>query len=131
VAEYVSKIASEPAIRAHINQYMRRLVEDGVYIADGRDLGTAVFPDAELKFFMQASLEARAQRRYDEAIKADPSVQLSEIKENLKKRDHIDSSRKADPLRQAEDAIVVDTTNKSFEEQIQQIIDIIQNKLKL
>lgn len=130
VAEHVSKIASEPAIRTFVNHYMRRLVEDGVYIADGRDLGTAVFPNADLKFFMKASLEARTKRRYDEAIQADPNVEYSNIKENLKERDHIDSNRKTDPLKQAEDAIVVDTTDKSFQEQIQLIINIIQNKLK-
>lgn len=131
VAKHVSEIASEPAIRAYVNQYMRQLVESGVYIADGRDLGTAVFPDADLKFFMEASLDARAQRRYDEAIKTDPDVKFSQIRENLKQRDHIDSNRKADPLKKADDAIAVDTTDKSFEEQIRLIINIIQNKLKL
>lgn len=131
VAGHVSHIASEPAIRLFVNQYMRRLVQDGVYIADGRDLGTAVFPDADLKFFMEASLETRAQRRYNEALNTDPEVQFSQIKENLKKRDHIDSSRKADPLRKADDAIVIDTTNKSFNKQIEIMISIIQNKLKL
>lgn len=131
VADYVSKIASEPEIRSFLNQYMRRLVKNGIYIADGRDLGTAVFPNAALKFYMEASLEARAGRRYDEAKKNDPHVQLSEIKENLKQRDYIDSNRKADPLKKAEDAIVVDTTEKSFNEQIELITNIIQNKLKL
>lgn len=131
VAENVSKVASEPSIRRHVNKYMRRLVEDGIYIADGRDLGTAVFPNADLKFYMQATLDARARRRYDEAVKDDPSVQYSQIRENLKHRDHIDSSRKADPLRMADDAIVVDTTDKTFEEQIHLMISTIQNKLKL
>lgn len=131
VAENVSKIASEPAIRSFVNSYMRQLVEDGVYIADGRDLGTAVFPDADLKFFMKASIQARAQRRYDEAVKADPNILLSQVEENLKQRDHLDSNRKADPLKKADDAIVVDTTDKSFEEQITLMINIIQNKLKL
>jgi cytidylate kinase len=131
VAGHVSHIASEPEIRSFVNQYMRRLVQDGVYIADGRDLGTAVFPDADLKFFMEASLDARAQRRYNEALDTDPDVQFSHIKENLKKRDHIDSNRKADPLRKADDAIVIDTTDKSFNEQIEIMISIIQNKLKL
>jgi len=131
VAGHVSQVASEPAIRSFVNQYMRQLVDDGIYIADGRDLGTAVFPKADLKFFMDASLETRAERRYDEAVKTDPHVQYSQIEENLKQRDHIDSNRKADPLKKAEDAIVVDTTDKSFIEQIELMINIIQNKLKL
>jgi cytidylate kinase len=131
VAEHVSKVASEPKIRSFVNQYMRKLTKNGIYIADGRDLGTAVFPNADLKFFMEASLEARAQRRYEEAVQADPGVKFSQIKENLKQRDHIDSSRKADPLKKADDAIVVDTTDKSFDEQINLMINIIQDKLKL
>jgi cytidylate kinase len=131
VAEHVSKVASEPKTRSFVNQYMRELTKNGIYIADGRDLGTAVFPNADLKFFMEASLEARAQRRYEEAVQADPGVKFSQIKENLKQRDHIDSSRKADPLKKADDAIVVDTTDKSFDEQINLMINIIQDKLKL
>jgi len=131
VAGHFSQVASEPEIRSFVNQYMRRLIEDGVYIADGRDLGTAVFPNADLKFFMEASLEARAERRYEEAVKTDPDVLYSQIKENLKQRDHTDSNRKADPLKKAEDAIVIDTTDKSFNEQIELMINIIQNKLKL
>ena len=131
VAEHVSQVASEPQIRSFVNEYMRHLIENGVYIADGRDLGTAVFPNADLKFFMEASLEARTERRYEEAVKTDPDVQYSQIKENLRRRDHIDSNRKADPLKKAEDAVVVDTTDKSFNEQIELMINIIQNKLKL
>ena len=131
VARHVSQVASEPEIRSFVNRYMRQLVKNGVYIADGRDLGTAVFPNANLKFFMEASLKTRAQRRYDEVVKSDPDVQYSQIFENLKERDHIDSNRKADPLKKAENAIVVDTTNKSFNEQIEEMINIIQNKLKL
>lgn len=131
VAEHVSEVASEPEVRSFVNKYMRKLTDNGVYIADGRDLGTAVFPNADLKFFMEASLEARAQRRYDEAIVTDPGVKYSQIKENLKQRDRIDSNRKADPLKKADDAIVVNTTDKTFEEQINIMINIIQNKLKL
>ncbi len=131
VANYVSKVASWPEARAFVNQYMRNLVQKNAYVADGRDLGTAVFPDANLKFYMDASIEERARRRFAEMKNSDPNVTLEEVKDNLRSRDHADQNRKADPLKKANDAIVIDTTGKTFEEQVQEIILIIKEKLKL
>ena len=131
VANHVSDIASIPEIRKFVNRYMRKLVKTDLFIADGRDLGTAVFPDAELKFYMDASIEERAQRRYQELIEKDSSITFEEVRENLSNRDHQDKNRGADPLRMADDAILIDTTGLTFEEQTMKIIDIIRNRIKL
>jgi len=129
VANHVSEMAAKPEARKFVNQYMRKLVMSDAYIADGRDLGTAVFPDADLKFYMIASLEERAKRRYRELISDDPSISFEEVKDNLKNRDHQDSSRAADPLKKDENAILIDTTGKTFEEQIDEMVGIIRDKL--
>lgn len=131
VASHVSNIAKESAVRAYVNNYMRELVKNGVYIADGRDLGTAVFPKADLKFYMKASLEERAKRRFKEMKQLKTGLTLNDVKLNLQQRDFTDSNRMSDPLKKADDAVVIDTTRKTFEEQIQEMIRIIENKLKL
>jgi CMP/dCMP kinase len=131
VARHVSEVASQPEVRSFVNNYMRKLVKEDVYIADGRDLGTAVFPDAELKFYMDASIKERAKRRFKEMQQNDPGITLEEVKENLKQRDYKDRNRSADPLKQADDAVVIDTTGKTFEEQIEEMIHIIENRIKL
>jgi len=121
VADLVSEVAAMPEVRAHINKLMRNVVPDGVYIAEGRDLGTAVFPHANLKFFMSASLEKRAQRRFKELKADNPDLKVDDVKENIRRRDQKDSKRKVDPLKKAEDAIEIDTTNLTFEQQVDQI----------
>lgn len=131
VANHVSEMAAKPQARTFVNQYMRKLVMSNTYIADGRDLGTAVFPNADLKFYMDASLEERAKRRYRELIANDPNVSFEDVKNNLKERDYKDSNRSADPLKKDKDAILIDTTGKTFEEQIDEMVDIIRNNLKL
>ncbi|TVR14841.1 MAG: (d)CMP kinase [Balneolaceae bacterium] len=131
VAENVSEIASKPQIRAYVNNYMRNLVLNDIYIADGRDLGTAVFPDADLKFFMTASIEERAKRRLKEMTLSDLSITLKDVEENIRQRDLKDQSRASDPLKKADDAIEIDTTGKTFDEQINQMITIIENQTKL
>jgi CMP/dCMP kinase len=131
VARHVSEVASWPEARQFVNRYMRKLVEQNNWVADGRDLGTAVFPDAALKFYMDASIEERAKRRFAEMQQTDSDVTLGEVEENLRARDHADRNRKADPLKKADDAIVIDTTGKTFEEQVQQMIGIIREKTKL
>lgn len=123
VSNAVSKVASDPMVRSHINKLMRAEVETGVYIADGRDLGTAVFPDAELKFFMVADLHERAKRRLAEMESQGLDASLEEIKSNLEARDNADSNRASDPLKQADDAILINTSELSFEEQVSQIAE--------
>ncbi len=131
VADQVSEIASYKAARSFVNSFMRKLVKKDTYIADGRDLGTAVFPDADLKFFMDASLKERAKRRFLEMKDSDKSVTLEDVMENLRSRDEKDQNRENDPLKKADDAIVIDTTGKSFEEQLQEMISIINEELNL
>lgn len=131
VANHVSEVASVPEIRKFVNRYMRNLVKTDLFIADGRDLGTAVFPNAELKFYMDASIEERSQRRYKEMMDKDSTITLKDVEENLANRDYQDKNRGTDPLEMAEDAILIDTTGLTFEEQTSEIIEIIRNRLKL
>lgn len=131
VADQVSEIASYKTARSFVNSFMRDLVKKDTYIADGRDLGTAVFPDADLKFYMDASLKERAKRRFLEMKNSDSSVTLEDVMENLRSRDEKDQNRDNDPLKRADDAIIIDTTGKSFEEQVREMISIINEKLNL
>lgn len=131
VADQVSEIASYKTARSFVNSFMRDLVKKDTYIADGRDLGTAVFPDADLKFYMDASLKERAKRRFLEMKNSDSSVTLKDVMENLRSRDEKDQNRDNDPLKRADDAIIIDTTGKSFEEQVREMISIINEKLNL
>lgn len=131
VASHVSEIASYSQARTFVNQFMKNLVQIDAYVADGRDLGTAVFPDADLKFYMDASIEERAERRLKEMKVTDSSATIEEVKKNLEARDHADQNRKNDPLKKADDAIVIDTTGKTFEEQLKIMTAIIEEKLKL
>jgi cytidylate kinase len=86
-------------------------------VMDGRDIGTAVFPDAELKIFMTASIPVRVNRRYRELIQKDPQVSMEAVRQNLEQRDHMDSTREISPLTKAEDAIVLDNSDLTPEEQ--------------
>lgn len=131
VAKHVSDIASFPEVRSKVNAFMHNLVEENTFIADGRDLGTAVFPDADLKFYMDASIEERAERRFREMEESGHTVTREHVIENLKQRDQKDQNREADPLKKAEDAIVIDTTGKTFEEQVAEMAAIIREKLHI
>lgn len=121
VADYVSEVAAMPKVRAYVNNLMRNIISTGVYIAEGRDLGTAVFPDADLKFYMSADLNERARRRFRERSEDNPELTLKKVKQNIIQRDQKDSKREADPLKKADDAIEIDTTNLTFEQQVNQI----------
>lgn len=121
VSENVSRVASMPESRRRVNELMRSVVSDNGYIAEGRDLGTAVFPDADLKFFMSADLETRTRRRFEELRLQGVETDLEEVRENIRRRDRKDSQRRADPLKKPDDAIEIDTTNLGFEQQVQLI----------
>lgn len=129
VSDHVSEVASDPKVRAYINDLMREAVKQDIYIADGRDLGTAVFPDAELKFYMIADLDTRAERRYNEIKESNPEVTLEEIKQNIAQRDEKDSNRDSDPLKKADDAIEVNTSDMTFEDQVAFISKVIRKEL--
>jgi cytidylate kinase len=130
VTQAVSEVAALPRVRSFVNNLMRDIVLDGVYIAEGRDLGTAVFPDAELKFYMSADLEERAKRRLKERKGKNPELTLEDVKQNIAERDLKDSKRQTDPLKKADDAIKIDTTNLTFEQQVDKICSKIDEVLK-
>ena len=118
VSNLVSKISSIAAVREKLVSLQQQMGQARGVVMDGRDIGTVVFPDAELKIYMTADAEVRAKRRYDELTAKGDSVTMEEILENVISRDHADMNREISPLRQAEDAIVLDNSYMSVEEQM-------------
>ena len=118
VSNLVSKISSIAQVREKLVAMQQRMGQERGVVMDGRDIGTVVFPDAELKIYMTADPAVRAQRRYDELTAKGDDVTLVEILENVISRDHADMNREISPLRQAEDAIVLDNSHMSVEEQM-------------
>ena len=116
-SKYVSPIAQVPAIRQKLVRLQQRMAETSGVVMDGRDIGTVVLPDAELKLFMIADPEIRAQRRFDELKAKGQEVTYEEVLQNVNERDRIDTTRATDPLRQADDAIVIDNSHLTLEEQ--------------
>lgn len=123
VSSRVSSIAAIPFVREALVAQQQKMGKDKGIVMDGRDIGTVVFPNAELKIFVTASPEVRAQRRYDELMKKGMEADYNEILENVKQRDYIDSHRDVSPLRKAGDAIELDNSNISIEEQKQWLIN--------
>jgi cytidylate kinase len=119
VAEQVSKVAALSAVRKFAVQQQQRLGAAKGIVMDGRDIGTVVFPQAELKIFMTADQETRVQRRYLELAATDPGISVEAVRENLARRDYMDANREESPLRKAVDAKELDNTNLSPEEQFQ------------
>ena len=112
-----SKTSAYPVVRRKLVELQQEIARVQDVVMDGRDIGTVVFPTAELKIFVTASAEIRAQRRYDELIAKGEKCQLADILENVKQRDYLDSTRETSPLRRADDAIVLDNSNMTIEEQ--------------
>jgi cytidylate kinase len=106
----------------------REMGKKGGVILDGRDIGTVVFPDAHIKLFMTATPEIRAKRRYDEMIQRGDTITFEEVLKNIEKRDGIDASRQASPLKIADDAIVIDNSGFSIQEQLNRLLQIIKEK---
>lgn len=117
VSSRVSPIAALPFVRTLLTKMQQQMGEAKGIVMDGRDIGTAVFPNAELKIFVTASAEVRAQRRYDELTAKGENVTFEEILKNVQERDYIDSHREVAPLKQADDALVLDNSNMTREEQ--------------
>jgi cytidylate kinase len=118
VSEKVSEVAAIKEVREFAVSQQRKMGEKKGLVMDGRDIGTTVFPKAELKIFVTAEPGIRAIRRYKELVETNPSITLEEIRKNLEMRDYIDSHREVSPLRQAEDAIVLDNSYLTREEQL-------------
>ncbi len=117
VSNHVSPIATLGFVREEMVRQQQRMGQEGGIIMDGRDIGTTVFPNAELKIFVTASAEIRAQRRYDELTAKGEQCDFQEILRNVEERDYIDTHRKISPLRQAPDAIVLDNSHMTIDEQ--------------
>lgn len=128
VSDQVSPVAAVPYVRAWVDERLHKFGEQGRVVMDGRDIGTAVFPNAQLKIFMTAREEVRAQRRYDEMVSKGETPTMEEIVANLRERDYTDSHRETNPLRQAEDAFVMDNSEMTFGEELVWIQGVIQGK---
>lgn len=117
VSTHVSKVAALPSVRAKLVEQQQLMGREKGIVMDGRDIGTVVFPDAELKIFVTASAEIRAQRRYRELLGKGVAANYDEILRNVQERDYIDSHRATSPLRRADDALLLDNSNITIEEQ--------------
>lgn len=129
VSKLVSKVAEISEVRKKLVEQQQLMGKDKGVIMDGRDIGTVVFPNAELKFFMNASAKKRAIRRYNELIKRGDKVSYEEILKNVEYRDYIDSTREDSPLIKATNAIEIDNSDLTLEEQFDKIYKIVQEKL--
>jgi cytidylate kinase len=125
VSDKVSEVSAIPMVREKMVTLQREIGESGGIVVDGRDIGTVVFPKAELKIFMTADPAIRALRRYKELQEKGYKVDLAEIEENIKKRDYLDKNREISPLTKAEDAIILDNSKMTMEEQMAWIINLI------
>ena len=119
VAEKVSEVATVKAVRSFAVARQQEMGKGKGIVMDGRDIGTVVFPQAELKIFMTADEKIRVQRRFKELYEKNPNITLAEVKHNLSHRDYIDSHREVSPLRQAEDAIVLDNSHLTMKQQLE------------
>ncbi|RAV97893.1 (d)CMP kinase [Pseudochryseolinea flava] len=128
VSEMVSQVSTVKEVRNALVEQQRRMGKEKALVMDGRDIGTVVFPNADLKLFMTADTLVRAFRRQKELMEKDQLVDLDEVMENILQRDKIDTTRAESPLRQAEDAIVIDTTNISIDEQVDEVVRLAVSK---
>jgi len=129
VAAIVSKIATLPAVRKKLVDEQRKMGQNGGIVMDGRDIGSVVFPNAELKLFITADPDVRAQRRYDELQSKGIKSTLEEVKKNLLERDHIDSTRTISPLIQTDDAVVIDNSNLNRDEQLKLALEYAKERM--
>lgn len=125
VSMYASNVSKHPPVRVYLVEEQRRIAGEKDIIMDGRDIGTVVFPDAEIKIFLTASPEVRAKRRYDEQIAKGFSVDYDEVLADVIRRDEQDMNRPVAPLRPAGDAVILDTTDKTYEESLEAMLSIV------
>ncbi len=123
ISERVSDVSKIAAVRKTVGEQQQRMGKQKGIVMDGRDIGTRVFPEAELKIFMTADIQVRAMRRQFELHEKGEILALDEILENLRQRDHIDTTRQESPLKQAEDAILLNSTDLTVEEQVQFVLE--------
>lgn len=128
VSEFVSKISQIYEVRARMVELQREIGKNKGIVMDGRDIGTVVFPNADLKIFMTASVDIRAKRRFDELKAKGYNIELEEIRRNIVARDIADENRDISPLRRAEDAVILDNSRMTVEEQMEWVMKIIEKK---
>ncbi len=124
VSRYVSPVATLSEVRRKLVEQQQIMGKDRGIVMDGRDIGTVVFPDAELKIFMNASAETRAKRRYKELLERGHNLSYDDVLENVTTRDHIDSTREDSPLLKADDAIEIDNSDLTIEDQLDTILNL-------
>ena len=127
VSNFVSRVAEISEIRHKLVEQQQEMGRNKGIVMDGRDIGTVVFPDAELKIFMTASSVTRAERRYQELREKGQSVTFDEVHKNVEERDYIDTHRDDSPLRKADDAIEIDNSHLTREEQLDKVLDLVYN----
>ena len=130
VTESVSRISAIPRVREKLVEYQREMADGIAVVLEGRDIGTVVFPDADHKFFLIADIQERAKRRMQEMEAKGEIVSLSALTAELEERDKIDSTREHSPLKKAEDAVEIDTTGLSIEQQVNRIVEIVTKSIK-
>ncbi|MBO9619309.1 MAG: (d)CMP kinase [Niabella sp.] len=125
VAEKVSEIAAIKDVRTFAVEQQQKMGKKKGIVMDGRDIGTVVFPRAELKIFMTADNAVRVERRFKELVEKNPNISVEEVAENIQMRDYIDANREISPLRQAKDAVVLDNTNLTQAEQLKKALKLV------
>jgi len=129
VSEKVSEVAAIREVRSFAVAQQKRMGRKKGIVMDGRDIGTAVFPDAELKIFMTAEPEVRVMRRFKEMYAANPHISIDEVRHNIELRDYIDSNREESPLRQAEDALLLDNSSLTRDEQLEVVLEWVKERV--
>lgn len=127
VVNLVSKVSSISIVRQNMVSLQRKIAEDGNYVVDGRDIGSVVFPNSKYKFYMDASLDERAKRRYNEELSKGKNITYEEVRESIRKRDEFDSNREDSPLVVPENANIIDTTSMTIDEVVEKIANVIFN----
>ncbi|MCW3113334.1 MAG: (d)CMP kinase [Segetibacter sp.] len=130
VAENVSEVAAVKEVREFAVRQQRKMGDTKGIVMDGRDIGTTVFPDAELKIFLTADPAVRVERRFREMLTKNPHITIDEVKTNLEVRDYIDSHREFSPLKKADDAIVLDNSNLSMKDQLKIALKLVKERLE-
>ncbi|OEJ13207.1 cytidylate kinase [Brachyspira hampsonii] len=127
VVNLVSKVSSISIVRQNMVSLQRKIAEGGNYVVDGRDIGSVVFPDSKYKFYMDASLDERAKRRYNEELSKGKNISYEDIRESIRKRDEFDSNREDSPLVVPKNANIIDTTSMTIDEVVEKIANVIFN----
>ena len=131
VSDMTSRSSAKPQVREKLTELQRTLAKKEDVLMDGRDIGTMILPDAQLKIFLTASVKTRAERRYKEQIEKGESCTLEEIERDIKERDYRDSHRETAPLRQAEDAVLVDSSDMTIDEVVTEIVAFARERMQM